>query len=620
MTDTEQTTTEASPANPRKTLVEAGILLLILIIACTQWAIGGSVDKTGEQTGMSIPLATIVLSVGLLAVLYVRRELRLAKFRCPQILLLCALSIGLLGLSRSELKGGLKELIQIGEIFVISWYLFATASAEVRAKVLTGAGYVGTGLLLFGVAGLHKVLGLEEARFAGLIAISTPAVIYAWRKHMLRSSIVILLAGIILGLWLKNGGLLLVWMIVLVLAAGLLARKLLPVAAAAVLIAVGLSLVSPGTPAWDSLNPHFDQTHRKRLFVEYSASLKAPRQYPVGGGLGEYKRTVNVLKLLLNDDASGEENKIPGDSNCQYLLTMVEAGLPAALALLLLLGASVFYALKSARGNDDQNAKLLAQAVAVALIGAVMAGMFTTILGRGIGIWFGAFIGLAAAAAFPAGKTSLVSFVVRLAIPAVFGLACLAGVATINTTVDETENVSLVNNKLRAAIFGIKAETPPEPKPDDGTETTDTGLTIINLGDDDDDDQSTDGTIRAEGESYVSADGKIQIVKANDTSGNQTLEIPDKSGKGVGEAIYELEIKKAGTYLLVSRVWWEDGCSNSLGFAIDGVQHKISSARYKVWHDLTSKKSVELQPGKLTITLQNIEDGIRLDYFELRPR
>ena len=45
----------------------------------------------------------------------------------------------------------------------------------------------------------------------------------------------------------------------------------------------------------------------------------------------------------------------------------------------------------------------------------------------------------------------------------------------------------------------------------------------------------------------------------------------------------------------------------------------LTSERFRVWHNLTGMKELQLKKGALTIIVENVEDGISLDYFELIP-
>ena len=106
-----------------------------------------------------------------------------------------------------------------------------------------------------------------------------------------------------------------------------------------------------------------------------------------------------------------------------------------------------------------------------------------------------------------------------------------------------------------------------------------------------------------------------------DSSGGQYLEIPEGVGKPPdvnGDATLEFSLEKAGTYVLWCRVWWLDGCGNSIGIAIDGGKDFTfgQDATYKKWHWVKSPPRLEqltLPAGKHTLKLMNREDGIAID-------
>ena len=102
-----------------------------------------------------------------------------------------------------------------------------------------------------------------------------------------------------------------------------------------------------------------------------------------------------------------------------------------------------------------------------------------------------------------------------------------------------------------------------------------------------------------------------------DASGMKALVIPLNSGKGVGRAEYKISVPENGMYRARVRVYWEDGCSNSLRFLCMGGKQIFASERFKEWHTLNSRKTFELPAGDQLVTVENTEDGIKLDYFEL---
>jgi hypothetical protein len=185
----------------------------------------------------------------------------------------------------------------------------------------------------------------------------------------------------------------------------------------------------------------------------------------------------------------------------------------------------------------------------------------------------------------------------------------------VNAEPDPLTHVSLLNRKTRSRLGG------PGPSGDGdvaGGKRSEGGLQIVVL--DDDPSARRDPPVRVEAEAFAEATGRFKAVGANDASGNKALEIPLDSGKGVGHALYEVDVESAGSYELTARVYWRDGCSNSLGFTIRGQKGTVASELFDCWHDLRCRKSFRLPAGRSTLKVRNLEDGVRLDYMELRKR
>ena len=45
----------------------------------------------------------------------------------------------------------------------------------------------------------------------------------------------------------------------------------------------------------------------------------------------------------------------------------------------------------------------------------------------------------------------------------------------------------------------------------------------------------------------------------------------------------------------------------------------VSSGLFNKWHELRCKRTFALEAGTATLSVRNVEDGVRLDYLELRP-
>ncbi len=596
----------------RKLDLEVVLPLVILAAAFLQWSLGAAYDKTGEQVRGGIPFVTIALVACTALLLIVRRRLDRPKPNWAHILFLTVIPLGLLGLHRSELKSGIKELIQIAEIFGLAWYVFATIPKEKRFWLYHGIAGLGLlGVVLFGLLSDHGFprTMASQTRLGCMLAMAIPFFYIGFTRNRMLRNVALFSAAVLFGLFLKNGGLLLIAVATLAIGA-MLCRRARAVGLAAAVVAVVLASIAPGPSAWSSFRSDFDATHKRRIHIENRSATFAPKRYPLGGGLGEYKRTINQLKLLQEDEPSPLENVIEPDTNSQYVLTMVEAGVLPMTALIVLLLWSTLTAWRV--GGD-------ARMIALSLAAVTAAGFFTTTLGRGIGLWTGALLGLAVA--LPGAEVkSFPNWVLRFAIPVASACICLALTWQVNREKDDFAYVSNANQAVRQTLFDIEEPVvvAPGPKDNGAVEVgeTDTGLTIVRLSDDEEDEPAA---IRVEAEAFLAVTGPMQKVRANDVSGNYVLEIPDKSGKGVGEAQYNVAIPRAGRYRLLARVFWPDGCANSIRFVVNGQKHLIASGTFETWLTLPSKRTLDLAEGNAKILIQNVEDGPRIDFFELQP-
>ena len=125
---------EVDKADPKNTK-EWIFLTVLLVIACFQLSFGGSVSESGEQTGMSIPAATIAIGIILIALSIYRRKIIAASFSWVHMVVLALFALGILVLSGSDLKQAVKECIQLGEIFVLATYIGVTFPKDQHKKL-----------------------------------------------------------------------------------------------------------------------------------------------------------------------------------------------------------------------------------------------------------------------------------------------------------------------------------------------------------------------------------------------------------------------------------------------------------------------------------------------------
>jgi hypothetical protein len=337
--------------------------------------------------------------------------------------------------------------------------------------------------------------------------------------------------------------------------------------------------------------------------IETAAALRAPLLYPVGGGLGAYKATVNQLKEYGEAVPHPEDQKVPRDGNCQYLVLLVEAGLPAALlALALFLRAALTRPLASVDHGTGADPRDVRRTAAVAAGALLVAACFCVVFSRGLGIWAGVIVGLACALPLPA-PVGLRDLVRTWRLPAIAVMVCALGMAALNRGEAEPGGRTVPNRAL-SAVWGGAGRSHPEP------------LRVVVL---DADGQGT-GTLDLQVEAEDALEMSVPLITSLDNQASQRrcLVIPDESGKAEGRALYRVEVPASGEYRLYARVWWQDGCGNSVLFRVGDHSVVLSSELYRKWHVLEAKLPVSVTAGTVAVLLENLEDGIKVDYWGLR--
>jgi hypothetical protein len=393
-----------------------------------------------------------------------------------------------------------------------------------------------------------------------------------------------------------NGGMLLAYLVVLVFSGVALAKSKRAAPAFAALALV-LSLVPFGPrTAWDSLDPDWDEAHTKRLFIEYASSMKAPAHFPLGVGPGRYKEGINHLRKMQPRTPHERDLKVPRGANSQYQIYLVESG---PLAVAMLVGLFVLL-VRGALKQEDEREKFLRIAVVISL---ALAALFGVVCSRGIGIITGALLAVASAKRFSENERVLYPAGAVLATVTFFALFLFGGKGY-----DDLHKQSAWNRWVAGSVLGMPLA------PVNRT------LAIISPDGSPGGAASGPKAVTVEAESAVEIEPNFKVVPANDASGDLVLESPNDSGKGVGLASYEVDVPRSGAYRLLFRVWWADGCSNSLAVDIRGRPSVVLSDEiFKRWHVVESFKPVMLERGKCAVTLRPLEDGIRIDYFGLVP-
>ncbi len=579
------------------------LIVIVLVGALCQVGVGARFTETGEQTGIALPVSSIVLGIAFLLCLLAEFPLIVPTLGFAQALFLAAVSVGLLGLPRIEAAAGIKEMIQVAEMTLIASYLFErVARAGHKQLVARTLGALCLLLLFLGATGLrrHSLIALSATKCAALAVISTPFLFLMLRNAADRTRLaVVLIAGTCVGMGFQNGGMVVIWCVIATLCCvrfGGISAKWVVLCLLMTGLASLVPFAHPVNP-WRALHPRYDAEHLSRPTIEAIAAGRAPRYFPLGGGPGQYKRTINELKQYQPHVPHPNDRTVPRDGNNQYLLTAVEAGPPAALLLLVLLAGNAF--LPVAKRGSVLPPDFARSA---AFLGALLTAGFCVLLSRGSCIWMGALLGLAnAARPLPSGLSRRA----RLALPVLAIGAALTVMFLFNRQQAPYGGVSTANRWVRRRVFG---ET--------GLESL--GLRVIPLRDDVETEPVEGDVIHLEAETFASMSAPFTTVSDNDASGHRALAIPQGRGKGEGATVYEIEIPADGFYVLYARVYWQDGCSNSLLFETPAEQRILASDTFLRWHTLEARKPLLLRKGNVKVQICNVEDGVRLDAWGLR--
>ncbi len=519
-----------------------------------------------------VPLSLLPLAV-LSALVLLRRRTELRPPSWLHVLLLCCLCLGLTRLGRTDLAAGLRELVQAVVVLGIAWVTFGALGVAERRRlqrVLLGL-FVGLVAWHWGTRLLGRPGGtLNPTRFSLLLSLLLPFTVtpLAGRRDSDRC-----VAGLLLAYaaTCMHAGLMLCGVAGAAVAVRLAqpdrARRLFCIGG----IAAVLGACVAGSGTWQVLRLHRPETGSlKRLYIEVQASRHAVAASPVvGHGLGRYKDTIqNYFQTFPDPD----DNRIVPDTNSQYILWGVEAGLPSALLLAALLVSVMVAAVKGAASAPDGAAAAGMTAV------VVCASVFATVVTRNTNLVLGYGLGVAAAAGRP-GRAGLAAWLQRLGVAAAAFAVCLG--------------LSL-------------ARAPRSPVPDPADPVT--GLVVEPR------DRRQAEYLLIEAEAAAEAvTAPMLIAGSNDASGNRVLAVPDKAGKGKGHARYQLPDATTGDFVVWVRAHWADGCSNSIGCAVGESRVKLSDEIFKRWHWVAGLQPLRIPAGVTELRLENTEDGVMID-------
>jgi hypothetical protein len=130
-------------------------------------------------------------------------------------------------------------------------------------------------------------------------------------------------------------------------------------------------------------------------------------------------------------------------------------------------------------------------------------------------------------------------------------------------------------------------------------------------------------TVGFEAEHANSADYPFVIASPQGASGGLALAVPQGAGDALafrgrpGAALYRVPLPAAGTYTLWLRVWWSDGCGNSVVVRLgEEPPLEVADNVFGRWHWVRAGQWA-LAAGAVEVRLQDREDGVYIDQLLL---
>ncbi len=119
---------------------------------------------------------------------------------------------------------------------------------------------------------------------------------------------------------------------------------------------------------------------------------------------------------------------------------------------------------------------------------------------------------------------------------------------------------------------------------------------------------------------HTSIEGPLEVLDDESCAGGKCIFLPDnalgKPAKLDAKLTYKFTVKKAGTYKLWVRHWWQDDCGNSLFITVDDGPQMLfgDDGTVNVWRwPPALKMTLELTEGEHTLAINPREDGMKFD-------
>ncbi len=346
---------------------------------------------------------------------------------------------------------------------------------------------------------------------------------------------------------------------------------LVVVAAWGTAMALNVWILNPGATR-RSIALRDEQGRLRRWVQEDIAACRAILDAPLlGHGLGRYQETVSAGQYRRDLPRPGE-TKVELGMEPGVLVLAVESGLPAALAVLALFAAAG----RPRRRDQDADREPIPTAARYGVL-ALGAGLFLTLVNaRSGGLFCGVLIGLARRSQDERPRGSETRALTQAAIVLLALLALLLCRHLPARPPPPTTGAAAAALAIPGAVTVVL--------------TADTATDV--------------------------APGVERVAEAG-TASQRPLSVPDLAFAAAAPeslASWSFSTARAARVAVWFRVWWQDGCGNSLAASIDGAAPLLvgNDGTYNAWHWVRGFE-VDLAAGPHALLIAPREDGIRLD-------
>lgn len=594
--------------------LRAVIILLILVGGLCQLTVAPSFLPGGYE----VPISLLVLLGGFLVLLLSGKLFWIPSLNRSQGFYLATLALGLAATPREALPLAVLDVARDIALIVIAAWTFQSLAERERALVGRFFGWACPVLLIATALQLHALpqVQISQMMMNTLALISLPFFVSVIGPHRLP----LRLAGLIVvsalaGYTFSHGALILIWVLLLVLSLWRLLNRPVALILLAIMITIGVSsfYTQAEVHPWRLLKTHHevdltieqqlelgvDELHLPtRRHLEAKTSAMGLRWLPLGAGPGLYDRGIAHLDYFVEAQAYNDDTPIQPDAYNQYLVTLVEDGPLAAIALGLLFFFAMFHCmmLDDEFDNTGEIGPAPHSVVGLSLLGVFLAASVSLVLAPGTGVWVGALLGLSLFSQLQPPRHIRLS---RLLLPMLYLVGGFYAAQLLNTVDDEDPRTWTVTSQFaRAALFN-----------DDSYPF---GLQQLEL----EDAPATDQLpILQQAEEWPGA--APIVAKAEAEHGAAVALTADD--EAAAEITATVTLPAAGRYRLATRLYWLTEAPSHLIVQTGEQQVLINGGLLHQWYLTPASALFELEAGTHTLRFQARRGHLLIDAWQLIP-